>query len=352
MNFDDITKKINLFVDLHNQKLLALITVFVITFIVIYLVKWIVSLISSKFDFFIKSNIDNIVNDQINKISPSLILYSSFYIAINFIGERNSYKELLRIFDIFFYLGWTIQLIQFINKINIEITGRLVIRVTDKSLISVYSFLSIFLRALTVILGILFILSNLGFDVNTFIAGLGIGGIAIALALQNILKDLFSSLLIIFDKPIRINDYIVTGDVNGVVKEIGIRSTRVETDEGSEIIIPNGDLVNRTIKNYKSRKFQKVVLSLLIKSNSKADVIMKDLINIFKESSEIQESSISIFLIERNSNNLKFKISFSLVKVESKQLPIKLEKLMDNICTLILEQRHDLETLTLENPKI
>ena len=107
-------------------------------------------------------------------------------------------------------------------------------------------------------LGIVTVLSNLGYHVTTLITGLGIGGIAIALAVQNILSDLFSSFSIYFDKPFKIGDFIVVDKIMGNVKHIGIKTTRITSLDGEELVIPNSKLVNATIQNYKKMKDRRI----------------------------------------------------------------------------------------------
>lgn len=99
--------------------------------------------------------------------------------------------------------------------------------------------------------GLLFLLSNLGVDITSLIAGLGIGGIAIAFALQNILADLFSSFAIIFDKPFEIGDFIVVGEHMGTVERIGIKTTRIRALQGEEIVISNRELTSARVQNYR-----------------------------------------------------------------------------------------------------
>lgn len=107
-------------------------------------------------------------------------------------------------------------------------------------------------------IGFLIILSNLGIDVNSLVASLGIGGIAVALAVQNILTDLFSSFMIYFDKPFEVGDYIVVGEDSGTVKKIGLKTTRIEALKGNELIIPNSALTSTRIHNFKKMKKRRV----------------------------------------------------------------------------------------------
>ncbi|WP_372719489.1 mechanosensitive ion channel family protein [Immundisolibacter sp.] len=106
---------------------------------------------------------------------------------------------------------------------------------------------------------LLMILDNLGFDITTLVASLGIGGIAVALALQNILGDLFASLSIALDKPFVIGDFIIVDDIPGTVQHIGLKTTRVRSLSGEQVVFANSDLLKSRIRNYK-RMYERRVL--------------------------------------------------------------------------------------------
>lgn len=105
----------------------------------------------------------------------------------------------------------------------------------------------------------LFILSNLGIEVTSLIAGLGIGGIAVAFALQGVLSDLFASFSIYFDKPFRIGDFIVLGADSGTVEKIGIKSTRIRTLQGQELVVSNAELTTARVENFKKMEKRRIV---------------------------------------------------------------------------------------------
>ena len=94
------------------------------------------------------------------------------------------------------------------------------------------------------------LLANLGVKIMPLVAGLGIGGIAIALALQNILGDLFASLSIALDKPFRVGDSLAIGDEKGTVEQIGIKSTRIRSLTGEQIVLSNSDVLKSRVRNY------------------------------------------------------------------------------------------------------
>ncbi len=98
---------------------------------------------------------------------------------------------------------------------------------------------------------LLLILDNLGVKVFSLMAGLGVGGIAVALAAQKIIGDLFASISIMIDKPFEIRDFITVGDVRGTVESIGIKTTRIRSITGEQVIISNSDLLDSRVSNFK-----------------------------------------------------------------------------------------------------
>jgi len=133
--------------------------------------------------------------------------------------------------------------------------------------------------------GIIFMLDNLGFNVSTVITGLGIGGVAVALAAQAVLGDLFAYFTIFFDKPFEIGDFIVVGDFMGTVEHIGIKSTRLRSISGEELVFSNKDLTNSRIKNFRRMHRRRVAFSIGVTYDTplekvkKIPVIIKDVID-------------------------------------------------------------------------
>jgi small-conductance mechanosensitive channel len=101
------------------------------------------------------------------------------------------------------------------------------------------------------IVGLIFLIDNLGFEIGTVVAGLGIGGVAVALAGQAILKDLFSYFAILFDRPFEIGDNIAVGDQMGTVEKVGVKTTRLRSIGGEQLIFSNADLTDSRVQNYK-----------------------------------------------------------------------------------------------------
>ncbi len=111
-------------------------------------------------------------------------------------------------------------------------------------------------------MGVIFLIDNFGYNVTTLIAGLGVGGIAIALAAQTVLGDLFSYFVIFFDRPFRIGDFIAVGDKSGVIEYIGIKTTRIRTLSGEQLVCSNTDLTNSRLHNFKVMEKRRVLFSL------------------------------------------------------------------------------------------
>ena len=108
----------------------------------------------------------------------------------------------------------------------------------------------------------LLILDNLGVEINSLIASLGIGGIAVALAVQNMLGDLFASLSIALDKPFVIGDFVVVDEFAGTVEDIGLKSTRIRSLSGEELVFSNTDLLNSRIRNYKRLQERRIAFEI------------------------------------------------------------------------------------------
>jgi small-conductance mechanosensitive channel len=106
---------------------------------------------------------------------------------------------------------------------------------------------------------LLLALENLGIDITALLAGIGIGAVAIGLALQNILSDLFASLSIVLDKPFEIGDFVIVDDLMGTVENVGLRTTRVRALSGEQLVFSNNDLIQSRIRNYGRLRERRVV---------------------------------------------------------------------------------------------
>ena len=135
-----------------------------------------------------------------------------------------------------------------------------------------------------------FLLDNLGFKISALVAGLGIGGIAVALAAQTILGDLFSYFVIFFDRPFEIGDFIIIGDYLGTIEHIGIKTTRVRSLGGEQLVFSNTDLTNSRIRNYKRMEKRRVVFKLGVIYQTTSDQL-KEIPGIIKKTIERIENT-------------------------------------------------------------
>jgi small-conductance mechanosensitive channel len=124
-------------------------------------------------------------------------------------------------------------------------------------------------------LGLIFLLDNLGYNVTAVVTGLGIGGIAIALAVQKILGDLFCYFVIFFDRPFEIGDFIIVDDFKGTIEHVGLKTTRLRSLDGEELIFSNTDLTNSRIHNYKKMFRRRVVFKIGVEYSTTEEQLKK-----------------------------------------------------------------------------
>lgn len=146
----------------------------------------------------------------------------------------------------------------------------------NKDLVTMYNYLSKFLILIVWIIGILFFLSNIGYNTSSLIASLGVSSIAIALAVQGILTDIFSGFMILVNRPFQIGDYIkFPNDKNqsGTVEKIGLHNTTIRTINKEELIIPNNDIINSRLYNLRSREQRRFSFDVLVDLNTTSEDI-------------------------------------------------------------------------------
>ncbi|UCF65990.1 MAG: mechanosensitive ion channel family protein [bacterium] len=132
----------------------------------------------------------------------------------------------------------------------------------DAASVTTFTALGFVLRLILWSVFLLLILDNLGVDITALVAGLGVGGIAVALAVQNILGDLFASLSIVLDKPFVIGDFIIVDNYLGSVEHIGLKTTRLRSLTGEQLVMSNSDLLKSRIRNFKRMYERRVLFTL------------------------------------------------------------------------------------------
>lgn len=132
----------------------------------------------------------------------------------------------------------------------------------DGETVTALGLISFVSRAAMWVIVVLLILNHLGVNITALVAGLGIGGVAVALALQNVLGDLLASLAIVLDKPFVVGDAIMVGDVSGQVERVGIKTTRLRSLNGELLVVSNAELLKARIHNYRQMTERRVQFGL------------------------------------------------------------------------------------------
>jgi small-conductance mechanosensitive channel len=161
--------------------------------------------------------------------------------------------KLSRLMDVMAVVALILQVAVWTNRairvwLNHKISQR---SVGDGEALTVLGMLAFAGRVLVWTVVLLLVLKNLNFDVSALLTGLGVGGVAVALAVQNVLGDLFASLSIVLDKPFVVGDFIVVDSLRGTVERIGIKTTRLRSLDGELLVFSNGDLLKSRIRNFK-----------------------------------------------------------------------------------------------------
>jgi small-conductance mechanosensitive channel len=236
-----------------GQQYITALGIFFFVMLILYIFKSYVLYALKKVAKTTKTDMDDYAVEFMQEVSLPFYFVISVAIAAKFLVLTPVYNKIifyLAIIFVIYYLGKGLQnIVTYVTKKHLRAESR------DPSLLLV---LGKFIRVIIWIVAILFILSNLGINITSLIAGLGIGGIAIAFALQNILGDLFAAFTIYFDKPFKVGDFIIIGTDMGVIKHIGLVSTRIQALQGQEIVVSNRELTTTRINNYKRMKKRRI----------------------------------------------------------------------------------------------
>jgi small-conductance mechanosensitive channel len=201
---------------------------------------------------------DDIVDAALNRTKGLVLLLFAVYIGASSLSLPPRVRSVLTsagTIALFFQIGLWLSggIAQWIHAYRDRRAAEDAAGVMSMKVLSIFARLGLW--ALVVLLS----LDNVGVDVTALVAGLGIGGVAVALAAQNILGDLFASLSIVLDKPFVLGDFLVVGDHMGAVEEIGLKTTRLRSLSGEQLVFSNADLLGSRIRNY-GRMFERRVV--------------------------------------------------------------------------------------------
>lgn len=212
-----------------------------------------------------------LVRALIRKTSPLLVMIVAFHVAMAASGlARGELESWLRTALI---LALWLQIGLWANAGAIDLLNRQRSRKEqlDPSAVTGYGLILFFVRVGIWAIIAVSILAHFQYPITGLIGALGVGGIAIAFAVQNILSDIFNSMAIILDKPFRVGDFIVTGDTLGVIEHIGVKTTQIRSLSGEQVILSNTDILNSRIRNYKRMRERRVVFKLGVVYQTPAD---------------------------------------------------------------------------------
>jgi MscS family membrane protein len=152
-------------------------------------------------------------------------------------------------------------------------------------------------RFFFLVIGIILIIQNLGYSVGSLLAGLGIGGLAVALAAQDSIANFFGSVVVAVDRPMRVGDFVKIGNFTGTVEEVGRRSTRLRTREKTLVTIPNKTMANDTIENFSAisrRRLEQTIGVTYETKPEQMEAILEDIRRILKEDEGIDQSEMQV----------------------------------------------------------
>lgn len=239
--------------------------VFFISLIILKVIKVVVIKRIHKFAIKTKSKLDDIGIEAINKVHWPFYVIVSAYLATSYVTLSDFTS---RIIYFAFIVSSVFYAIKALER-YIDYGAEMVIKKQKEEQGGGGSLAIVQISGSLIKFGlwggaILLIISNLGINVTSLVAGLGIGGLAVALAIKEILSDLFSSFSIFFDKPFKVGDFIVSGSDKGTVTKIGIKTTRLQSLVGEELVISNTTLTKATLQNFGKLEKRRVSFNIFV----------------------------------------------------------------------------------------
>jgi small-conductance mechanosensitive channel len=258
------------------------IATFVVALIVIQIIDAIVINRMKKWARYTKTDLDDRLIRIVERPLVFLLYVGSFYVAIRNLALHAILRQAI---DIICVIVGTILVVQLLGSL-VEYGARLYLlkRGDDTAMAQTVDAVVPAIKVVVWAVGIVFLLDNLGFDISAVVTGLGIGGVAVALAAQGILGDLFSYISILSDRPFELGDFIIVGDLVGTVEHIGLKTTRLRSLTGEELVIANTDITSSRIQNFKRMARRRIAFSIGVTYETSADklkqipAILKDVV--------------------------------------------------------------------------
>ncbi|MBE0570376.1 MAG: mechanosensitive ion channel family protein [Ignavibacteriaceae bacterium] len=234
--------------------------IFIIGLIIVKILQKIVLRRLKKWAEKTETTLDDLLIKSIEKSIIPLLFYGVFYSSLTSLTLHDRASRIVEVASLFVVTFFIIRFISSTIMFMISYFIKKQERGEEKA--RQLRGMTVLINIFVWVIGIVFLMDNLGFDISAVIAGLGIGGIAIALAAQTILGDLFSYFVIFFDRPFEVGDFITVQDKVGTVEYTGIKTTRVRALTGEQLVFSNTDLTNSRIHNFKKMQERRVVFKL------------------------------------------------------------------------------------------
>jgi len=217
-----------------------------------------------------ETDLDDMAISLIEKFRWFEYQLGALFIATRYLERGPAFDKTLKIVILLVFTYRAITIVQellsyWLNKIASQRN------LSEAARASVVNSTQVIMRALVWIAAVLFVLNNMGVNISAVLAGLGIGGVAVALAAQAILGDLFNFFVILLDKPFNVGDFLVAGDTAGTVEHIGLKSIRIRSVSGEIIIVSNTKLLGMELKNYKHMQRRRVVFKTTVTYQTPAE---------------------------------------------------------------------------------
>ncbi|RME32233.1 mechanosensitive ion channel family protein [Candidatus Woesearchaeota archaeon] len=234
--------------------------VFLVTLAVLQLFRLYIVTVLERLAAKTQTHWDDLIIEALQGVSWRGYSWIALFIALKFLTFHNLVEQLLQGLILVFVVYYVVKFVhRFIGLAAQREASR---RKEGEGQSSFVLILGRIAQGVVWVIAFLLVLANFGVEITPLIASLGVGGIAIAFALQNILEDLFSSFSIYFDKPFEEGDYIVIGADSGTVEHIGLKTTRIRTLQGEQLVVSNRELTSTRINNYKRMKERRVSFSI------------------------------------------------------------------------------------------
>lgn len=233
--------------------------VFIVSYAILYLFRVVILARLKVIAKRTKTNVDDFIIDFITGIKQPFYIYVSIFLSLNVLEVHPMVSTISRYVLLVFVIFYAVKGIGKVVNHAADIVAQKRVKEDNDHDRSMIDLLARIFKGLIWVIALLFLLSNFGIEITPLIAGLGIGGLAIAIALQGILTDIFASFSIYFDKPFKIGDFVIIGNDMGVVQHVGIKSTRIQALQGQEIVISNQELTSTRVHNFKKMRKRRIV---------------------------------------------------------------------------------------------